>query len=289
MKKLLMVLLIFGAVIAALILNLDSEEIVSDDRPVTATTIFPLYDIVQNIAGDSIRVELIMPVGASPHTFEPSASLLRDLKGVSVIYAIGYGSDDWASVIGENLGAEIVTVDSDIDLHQTNDGIDPHYWLSFTNANIIAKTVRDDLNARFPEYTYDFDHNASLYTLSLQEVNQEALRLITEEVDSNNIITLHDAWYYFANDLGLNVVGTFEPSGGREPTPQYLIDLIETIDESDIITLYTEPQLSEEAFDTFVHDNNLSVGYLDPIGGTADKMSFIDLMLSNVQSIANNQ
>jgi len=53
-----------------------------------------------------------------------------------------------------------------------------------------------------------------------QELTQK-----TQTLANRNIISLHDAWYYFAEGFGLNLVGTFEPSAGKEPTPQYIVNL----------------------------------------------------------------
>ena len=42
-----------------------------------AATIFPIYDIARNVAGDKAEVVLITPPGASPHTFEITAEQIR--------------------------------------------------------------------------------------------------------------------------------------------------------------------------------------------------------------------
>lgn len=279
--------------------RLPSSTITPNNKPTVAATIFPLYDITRNVAGDSLNVELVLPIGASPHTFEPTPSLLRNLQDTSVVYAIGYGADDWSFTIAESVGADVKLVDDGIVIqgYDANEGevdhdhgeLDPHYWLTFENATLIVQTVRDDLSARFPEYAESFEINAQVYLLALQEADQEAWRIITDSIETNNIITLHDAWYYFSDSFGINIVGTFEPSAGTEPTPQYLIDLTEALNVAGTDVLYAEPQLSTQSLQAFLTDNNLSIATLDPLGGTDQTPSFIDLMLFNVQTIADNQ
>jgi zinc transport system substrate-binding protein len=58
-------------------------------------TIFPIYDIAKNIAGDKAKVVNILPPGASPHTFEPKPSDILALQDASLIFVIGHGLDDW--------------------------------------------------------------------------------------------------------------------------------------------------------------------------------------------------
>ena len=66
-----------------------------------------------------------------------------------------------------------------------------------------------------------------------------------------NIVTFHDAWYYFSDEYGLNIAGTFEPTAGREPTAQYLIDLISEIQNHGVTTVYYEPQMSVNSVKNF--------------------------------------
>ena len=63
-----------------------SDEELSE-LPLIAATTFPLYDIARNVAGETARVELVLPVGASPHTFEPRPSDLKRLQGANIVYA----------------------------------------------------------------------------------------------------------------------------------------------------------------------------------------------------------
>ena len=106
------------------------------------------------------------------------------------------------------------------------------------------------------------------------------------DISSKNIVTFHDAFGYFADHFGLQIVATFEPFPGKEPTPSYLQALQEEITERQITTLFIEPQLSAAALQQFADDNNLTIGTLDPLGGTDERLSYIDMMHYNVKSIA---
>jgi len=47
-----------------------SEE--KDARPLVVTTIFPYYDFVRQIAGDRVRLKMVVPAGMDSHSFEPT-------------------------------------------------------------------------------------------------------------------------------------------------------------------------------------------------------------------------
>ena len=156
---------LFGAIY---FFSVNNEEFSLSNKPKVAASIFPLYDIVKNVAGSEIETVLILPPGASPHTFDPSPKDVRVSSGSSIMFAIGHGLDNWSFKIAESAGIdEIYIVDKNIDLldfeeHEDEDEDepeheeyenDPHYWLSVGNALIIAEQVKDELSNKFPEKT----------------------------------------------------------------------------------------------------------------------------------------
>jgi zinc transport system substrate-binding protein len=76
----------------------DHREPDADDgaRPVVAVTIFPVADLAREIAGPAADIVVVLPPGASPHTFDPSPDLARRLARARLVVAVGAGLDDWA-------------------------------------------------------------------------------------------------------------------------------------------------------------------------------------------------
>ena len=108
MRKYTKVILIFGLV-AALLLVLfycsgkipRNEELVDVKSITVAGTIFPIYDIVQNITDGVSDVVLIVPAGSSPHTFTVSPSQIKDLNNTEVLFAVGE-VDSWTKDLVRN-------------------------------------------------------------------------------------------------------------------------------------------------------------------------------------------
>ncbi len=70
-KKVVYSLLLFSLLLAACTANQASSQI-TQDNPVSvlASTSF-LADITQNVAGDRLVVDTLLPLGVDPHTFQP--------------------------------------------------------------------------------------------------------------------------------------------------------------------------------------------------------------------------
>jgi zinc transport system substrate-binding protein len=261
-----------------------------------AATIFPLYDISRNITGDKMDVELILPPGASPHTFEITPQRVRNLQGTKIIFKIGYGLDDWTDRLSAFLsGVQMVTVDKGIEFiyedegsqdadHHGHGGVNPHYWLSVKDAEIIANNIADNLIAIDSGNANAYQQNLKAYVAKLQELESQIAQRL-QPYKGAKIVTFHDSWAYYAREFDLQIAATIEPFPGRQPTPRYLADLQNVVTSYNIHALFIEPQLSSESVESFVHDLGVRLYVLDPLGGVQGRDSYIQLMRYNTDTI----
>lgn len=276
-----------------------------------SATIFPIYDIAKQVGRDLVRVDLILPAGASPHTFDPSPRTVQALSGSEVVLAIGHDIDGWVSDLAKGAGdIPVRTVDTNIELrdfganahHDEGDehhddenheedthghdheGLDPHYWLSPVRAMQIANNMVEIFAALDPANTRTYQANAREFRQDIEEQLRNWRRDIAQ-IEDPEIITFHDAFGYFAEDLGVEIVATVEPFAGQEATAQYLRELTEVVADTGVSALFLEPQLSSRNIEAFARDNNLSLGVLDPLGGVSGRESYIDLISYNVEQI----
>lgn len=312
MKKI--VPLIFVLLGAALLVGLiwvgyhqRSEEDSLAEHSVGAT-IAPLGDIAKNIVEETgVEVVTLLPPGASPHTYEPTPGNVRAANETAVLFSVGAGLDEWAEDLGEAANVPVVEVitffpeegleegeehEDEVEEGEEDDdghgGINPHVWLSIPNAIAIVEEMTVQLQAAFPEFANTFETNAAAYITELEAADAE-VREILEDVENPNIITFHDSYPYFADEYGLTVVGSFEPSAGQEPTPQYLRDLQNAARDANVTVVYSEPQLSTTMLEPFVRDLGLTIAELDPIGGFEGRETYMDLMRYNATTIAEHQ
>jgi len=255
-------------------------------KTVVAATIYPLYDMARNVGGENAEVKLILPPGASPHLFEFSPRQLEALQNVKTVFAIGHGLDDWATQITNVVkGARVMLVEQGITLRTFEDGTtDPHYWLHFGNARRITENIAKALIEMDPAHAGAYRASAEAYKEKLVEKERE-LKDVLAPAQGQPILTFHDAWFYFAEDFGLKIAGTFEPSAGEEPTPRSLAALQQTIEKEQIRIMFIEPQLSSGVLESFAKDNHVGVAELDPLGGVKGRTTYLELMAFNADSV----
>lgn len=262
-----------------------------DGRVKVAATIFPLYDIVRQVAGPVGDVVLVLPPGASPHTFEPAPSNVRALVGARALFVIGHGLDDWAARIASGAGVpRLVRVDRGIALRRppsvSHGRVDPHYWLSAPNAKTIARTVAAELTRLAPDRGVELDRGLTAYLARLDAADTEVRRLLAD-LPTRRIAAFHDAFGYFADAYGLDVVATFEPYPGLEPSPRFVVEFQRKVRATAVRVIFTEPQLSIDALRPIARDLGVSLAVLDPLGGLSGREGYVELLLFNARAVAN--
>jgi ABC-type Zn uptake system ZnuABC Zn-binding protein ZnuA len=260
------------------------------DSPRVAATIFPLYDIARQVAGPVAEVVLVLPPGASPHTFEPTPSSVRALDGARALFVVGHGLDDWAARLARGAGVtRLAPVDAGIALRRAPDAthgrVDPHYWLSVPNGKAIAGTVAADLARLVPDRRAEVDRALGAYLARLDAADAEVRRLLAD-LPMRRIATFHDAFGYFAEAYGLDVVATFEPYPGLEPSPRFVVEFQKKVRAAAVRVIFTEPQLSVDALRPIARDLGVTLAVLDPLGGLPGRESYIELLLFDARAVA---
>ncbi len=268
-----------------------------------AATVFPLYDITRNIAGDRAETLLLLRSGATPHTFEPSPSDIKRLSGASAVFSIGAGLDEWALSLARAASSSIevyplhkhirlkdsgVSCSGDTHVEKACSGsggtADPHYWLSIENASVMALNIKKYLSALDPGNASYYEKRLELYLDELSETGS-LLRDILAPVKEKPFIVFHDSWKYFAREYSLDIAGVFMISPGSEPGPRHMGELYAMAADRGVEAVFAEPQFSMEVLKPFVEDTGLRLGILDPLGGADGRDSYTGMMIYNARTL----
>lgn len=271
-----------------LALRIDSERLVSkSDKIVVSATIFPLYDAASKIGGNQAVVSLILPAGASPHTFEPSPEILIAAEGSRVVFKIGV-IDDWVDNIAISSGAAIFPVSEGVPMRLFDEGSeandnDPHYWLSFRNAKMIARNIAAEFSKIDPDNKDYYENNLSLYIISIEEAERKTNLL--SGLRGSKVASFHDAWGYFSDEQGFDIVSVFEESPGKEPSAREVRQFIDDSKEAGLKVFLVEPQFSTDSAGAVAFDAELSLAVVNPEGGYGEFDSYPDMLYENAKKI----
>ena len=247
---------LIGLGAASLVLTGCSSSSESDsaagDRLLVATTVSPITSIVSRVGGDCVEIRGIVPEGTNSHTFEPAPSVAALLSDADVVFVNGLKLEDPTLAMAEaNMRDDAVLVELgtvalpeseyiyDFSFPKEEGKPNPHLWTDPTFAIEYAQIVRDVLTERSPECAETF---ASNFTAFEAQVNAlaEAIREDQKTVPEGNLklVTYHDAYAYFADNFGWEVVGALQPSDFSDPSPSEVVQLIEQIKAEGVPTIF---------------------------------------------------
>ncbi len=285
------------------------EEAGSGEKVQIAVTVSVLQDLVEQVGGDRVEAFSLVPVGGSPETFQPSPRDAGRISEARVVFENGMGLDAWVEDLVESAGNEeqrVVELSEGLEPlegeehaeeapkehggeHEHAEGGNPHLWLNVANAEHYVERIRDALAETDPDGAEEYEANAEEYLAELEKLDgyiKEKAESIPEE--RRKLVTFHDAFPYFAEAYGFELVGVVLENPEAEPGSREVAEVVRTIEEEQVPVVFTEPQFNTGLADTIAREAGVEVRELytdtlveDEAGSTYDAM-----MRTNIDRIS---
>jgi ABC-type Zn uptake system ZnuABC Zn-binding protein ZnuA len=271
----------------------------TSDRAVVVTSIAPLGDWVRAIGGDAVRVEVLVPRNASPHTFELRPRQLRDAGSAALFVFMGAGLEFWAENLIANAspdatvlrlsdGAELLQTGED-HAHDHGDGHshaegNPHLWLDPVFADDAAARITDALVRVLPGQEDALRARAAAWTDSLLALDAH-IRAVSAGWSHRRFVEDHSSWVYFAARYDLEQAGVIEATPGREISARDLGALITHMRAMNVRAVFADARKSSRAADVLAEATGAAVARLDPIGSEVTALRYLELMRYNVREM----
>jgi len=281
-----------------------------------AATIVPLGDFCQQIGGNLVQVQVLIPPGASPHAFEPPPSVMARASQARVFVYIGAGLEPWATkllrsrspddlvVVEAARGISLLGMDQQhhdheaagpqghtepqaekAGPHESHLAGNPHIWLDPVLAQDICREIARAFIQADPGHRSQYEANLKNYLAALDELNRE-IEQHAQTWRLRDFVSFHPSFSYFARRYNLHEVGTIEVAPGREPTPRHLKNLVAAIRRYGIKVVFAEPQLNPRVAEVIAQEAGVKVLRLDPIGGPPPYGSdYLKLMRYNLAAL----
>jgi zinc/manganese transport system substrate-binding protein len=264
---------------------------------VIATTSI-LGDVVSNVAGAQAAVEVLIPAGIDPHDFAPSAQQVASISAADLIVANGLGLEEGLIDVLDQARSEGLTVlelGPQLDpLPRDSGGFDPHYWQDprrmVTAVALVASALINDAGLG-PEETSE---RAAAYALEIEGAHLEADTLLsTVPPERRLLITNHDAFEYFADAYGFEVIGTIIPGGSTraEPSSADLAHLVDLISGTGISAIFIENTANPAWAEAVATDTARELAIVELISDAlgepgSESDSYVDLVRYNARAVA---
>lgn len=268
------------------------EENKIGGRMEVAASIGPLYDFTRQVGGDLVEVSLLVPPGASPHTYQLTPDQMKLLSRASVLVLNGMNLEFWADkavdaadnpkLIVVRTAEGLKTIDSAGDRDHAHGN--PHVWLSPICAIHQVEAIRDALSRADRIHADVYKANARAYIEKLRRLDAD-IRARVGAFKTKGFVAFHPAWVYFARDYGLEQAAVIERSPGREPSPSEVADIVKVARSLKAKAIFAEPQFSPKAAEVIAEEADAKVLMLDPLGKPPN-YDYIRTMRGNLDQMA---
>lgn len=277
-------------------------------RVVASTSI--VGDVVAQVGGDLIELQVLMQPGQDPHSYEPAARDIAGLEDAHVIFINGLGLEENLIEMLHGTGTQVPVVPLAEGIeplaaeplaaeHEEEDGddhgdLDPHVWMNPLNVVTWTGTIADTLSTLDPRNAEGYAANAEAYAGELRALD-EAIAAQAEAIPEagRRLVTNHESLAYFAERYGFEVAGTvyLGASTLAEPNAGDLARLVETIRDTGMQAIFVDTSISDQQARIIAEEvgdevgvYSLYTGALGPPGSGAD--SYLGMMRANIETIA---
>ncbi|MGX7108486.1 metal ABC transporter solute-binding protein, Zn/Mn family [Facklamia miroungae] len=282
------------------------SPIFAEDKPAVTVSSSFLYDMVDNLAGDFVTIEMIIPTGEDPHLYEARPQDLQKIKAADLVLYHGLHFEGKMADILEPIGIAVTENfdPSEVGVMDNDSGmaVDPHFWFDihlYQEATIRASEALIEL---VPDHKDEILQNLEDYRLKLEDLDKEVKEKIASiPEDSRYLITPHDAFNYFSRAYGIPVRAPQGVTTDSEVSNKDIDDTVDFIVEKQIKAIFaestTDPARMEKlkeacaakGFEVEVirgEGQELFSDSLAPEGQEGDK--YIEMVRHNVDLIVDN-
>ena len=295
-----------------------SEEASGTADPVILTSTTFLADIVRHVAGDRATVESLLPVGADPHSYQPTPQDAAKVAESKVLILNGIEYEHFIESLLENAGGErlVITASDGIEPHEMEEHEDegehaedeeeyeeedeeehghevgdPHMWLDPNLVIVYVENIRAGLTSHDPDGAAVYQANAEKYIAELQALDAWILEQVAQiPAERKLLITNHESLNYFAERYGFTTVGTVIESFSTNaaPSAQQLAALIDQVRSTGAPAVFMDASENPALAQQIASEAGVRVVtnlHLESLTDGAPAATYVEMMKHNVTQI----
>jgi len=280
------------------------------------TTLFPLYDFARNVGGNLAQVDLLLPPGMEPHSFEPRPADIRKINDADILIYTGKFMEPWVEDVLKGVSNKnLIVVDASVGIILSDDpailkphkrdektgrrrendndhgGKDPHIWLDFSNAQTMVENILNGFIVKDPVNRQVYLKNAEAYSSQLALLDKrfrDGLALCRTDM---LIHGGHFAFGYLARRYHIRYLSAYRGiSPNAEPAPGDIIELIRNLSSHHLNAIFFEELVSPNVAETIARETGVKLLMLHGAHNISkneweQNVTFVSLMENDLRNL----
>ena len=258
-----------------LLVGCAERKVVVENRAVVS--IAPLKPLVESILGDDFEVSVLVPFGASPETFEPTAKQLQEVESARFVFGTGLLEFEQEllhriarkeQIVNTSEGIELIAGTCSHAHHKHHKhhkehahGVDPHIWCSPKSLIKMTENIYSRVIGEMPDSTkYKMAYNYLM--IKLHDLNMDVAKKCWE-CPRKTFMIYHPALTYLARDYGMKQVAI--ENEGKEPSAKRLAKIIELARTEGIKHIFYQSEFPASSVAVICEDANATAVEINPL------------------------
>lgn len=242
-------------------------------------SIAPLKYIVEQITAGDFEVDVLVPAGTSPETFDPSPRQMQNVQDATLLFTTGLIEfeqniverlENKSHVISLSRGIELIEGDHSHEDHAEehhegghshHHGTDPHIWTSPRELKTMARNAYEAIIEQYPD---SVRYTAAYNDFVAQLNNLDTMcQQMCEASSAKAFVIYHPALTYFARAYGMEQIAV--ETDGKEPSARHIATLIEQAQAKGIHSLLYQKEFPRSVVDVIARDMGVEAQEIDPL------------------------
>lgn len=234
-----------------------------------------IADAARQVGGDLVEVTALMGPGVDPHAYRQTRSDIVAMTRADLVLWHGLYLEAQMEAFFHDLSRKrsVVAVAEALPKGVLRghddyaDKFDPHVWMDPDLWKQVVASVQSALSEARPEAAMTFATNAEAHLKDLDGLADYG-QMVLEQVPARNrvLVTAHDAFGYFGQGYGFEVMGLQGISTQSEAGLNRIGDVVDTLVERNVAAVFVETSVADRNMKALI-EGAAAQGHAVKIGG----------------------
>ena len=234
-----------------------------------------IADAARQVGGDQAEVKGLMGPGVDPHAYRQTRSDIVAMTRADLVLWHGLYLEAQMEEFFHDLERKrnVVAVADGVDKSKLRahddyaDKYDPHLWMSPVLWKDVVVQVQEALTEARPEAGETFAANTEAFLAEIDQLDAYGKQVLAAVPENSRVlVTAHDAFGYFGEEYGYEVLGIQGISTQSEAGLNRIGELVDTLVDQQLTAVFVESSVSDRSMRALI-EGAASKGHEVGVGG----------------------